>query len=151
MTPKLACLSLLLSASVASAHGPRGEGHDPMPFESPKQGGVIASVVGAKDAKLGPKAPLVYKAELISADDGTVRIYLYDRQMTQLDVSAFDKSAKAMILAGKKKAKKMPFTLSLEEGAFIGKAPKAPSRPFIMEITFREGKRAMLATFENLD
>lgn len=122
-----------------------------MPFESPKQGGVIASVVEAKDAKLGPEVALVYKAKLIRADDGTVRIYLYDSQMTPLDVSAFDKSAKALILAGKKKTKKMPFTLSLEEGAFVGKAPKAPSRPFNMEITLREGKRALLAAFENLD
>jgi len=148
MIAKAACLSLLLLASVASAHD---EGHGPKFVESSKQGGVTASVVDAKDAKLGAKAALVYKAELIRAEDGTVRVYLYDKKMTPLDASTFDKSAKAVLLAGKKKAKQMAFALSLEEGAFIGKAPKAPSKPFNIEITFKEGKRTLLAAFENLD
>lgn len=148
MNLKVACLSLLMLVSVASAHD---EGHGPKLVESSKQGGVLASVVEAKDAKLGPKAAPVYKAELIRSEDGTVRVYLYDKQMARLDISTFDKNAKAVLLVGKKKSKKMPFSLSLEEGAFIGKAPKASSRPFDIEITFKEGKRALLAAFENLD
>lgn len=149
MINKTACLSMLLLASIASAHG---DGDDHMPAESFTPRAVFtASLVEAKDAKLGTKAAVVYKAELIRSDDGTMRVYLYDNQMRSLDISTFDKTAKAKLLGGEKKAKRTSFSMSAEGGAFIGKAPKAPSGPFNIEITFKEGKRALWAAFENLD
>ncbi|MEW5883932.1 MAG: hypothetical protein AB1725_06885 [Armatimonadota bacterium] len=150
MMTRLAVLfAALLAASTSLAHD---EGHGPRLMEEPpKQGGLIASVVDAKDAKLGPEAPLVYKAELIRSDDGTMRLFLYDAKMAPLDGAAFEKKANAIILSGKKKNKKRSFSLSREGGVYSGVAPKAPSRPFNLEVSLKDGKRSLLVAFENLD
>ncbi|MBI4346246.1 MAG: hypothetical protein HY553_05285, partial [Elusimicrobia bacterium] len=71
-------MGLLLAAALASAAYAHDEGHGPKLTDQPPQGGVLTAVVEAKDAKLGPAAALVYKAELVRSDDGTVRVTLYD-------------------------------------------------------------------------
>ena len=66
---KLALL-LLLSASPVLAHD---EGHGPKLSDVAKQGGVVSPVIDAKEHDLGAKAAVVFKAELVRAEDGTVR------------------------------------------------------------------------------
>lgn len=141
-----ACLML---ATPALAHD---EGHGPKLTDTGSYGGVVTAVVAAKDAGLGAKAPLVHKAELVRSEDGTVRVYLYDKDMKPLDVTAFDKSAKANLIAmtaGKETV--LPFTLQLEGNSFIGKAPQAPAKPFNIDVVMKAKNEEFLSAFDNLD
>ncbi len=127
-------------------------GHGPKFEESAQQGGVLAGVIELKDAKLGPEAVLVYKAELVRLEDGTVKVYLYNLSMKPLDLKKFDKTAKAaLVTMAKKKTRTSKFMLELQDGAFVGKAPKAATKPFNLDVVLIEGKRSLLAPFENLD
>lgn len=143
---------LLLAAALSTAGYAHDEGHGPKLTDQPPQGGVLTAVVEAKDAKLGAKAPLVYKAELVRSEDGTVRVTLYDQELKALDVSMFDKKGEATLIVEKKKKTTIKkFPLTLEEGTFIGKAPKPAGKPFNIDVTVTEGKRRLLAAFDNLD
>ncbi len=142
---------VLLLSTMAFAHD---EGHGPKISDSPKQGGVVSGVIESKDASKGAQATLVHKGELARSDDGTVRLYLYDKQMSPLDVTGFSQEAKGVVEFKKKKTKKwtkVPFTLKLEEGVFVGKAPQAESKPFNIDVKVNDGKRELLTAFDNLD
>lgn len=146
------CLGILLAASLSLPAFAHDEGHGPKLTDAGKMGGVVTAVVLAKEAKLGPKATLLYKAELTRSEEGVVRIYLYDKDMNPLDAARFGKSAKAVLESHKKKkTTRTPFTLTLEDGAFTGRAPKASSKPFNIDATFKESKNDLLAAFDNLD
>lgn len=146
--------SILLAASLmlaapAMAHD---DGHGPKLTDTGSYGGVVTAVVEAKDAGLGAKAPLVHKAELVRGEDGTVRVYLYDKDMKPLDIAAFEKSAKANLIsmAGGKETV-LPFDLQLEGNSFIGKAPQAPSKPFNIDVVMKAKDQELLSAFDNLD
>lgn len=146
------CLGILLAAALALPAFAHDEGHGPKTTDAGKMGGVMTAVVLAKEAKLGPKAALVYKAELTRTEDGIVRVYLYGKDMKPLDLARFGKSAKAVLESHKKKKIfKTPFALTLENGAFTGKAPKAATKPFNIDAIFKEGGKELLAAFDNLD
>ena len=142
----IAIVSAILFGLVAYAHD---EGHGPKLTDPAKQGGLVAPVVDAKDAKLGEKAALVHKAELVRSEDGGVKLYLYDTQMNPLKLTSVEKSASAVM--HKKNTKKLPFTLKLEGDAFVGQVPKAAKKPFNIDITVKEGDRKLLVAFDNLD
>lgn len=145
-------IGTLLAASLSLPCFAHDEGHGPKLTDAGRMGGVTTSVVLAKDVKLGAKAAMVYKAELTRSEDGVLRLYIYDKDMKPVDAARFDKTAKAVLLSRKKKKlSRLPFTLSVEEGAFKGKAPKAPKKPFNIEVTLKEGDRELLVAFENLD
>ncbi|MBI4405141.1 MAG: hypothetical protein HY537_13345, partial [Deltaproteobacteria bacterium] len=125
----------VLSGALACAHD---EGHGPKLTDVGKYGGVVSPVVATKEASLGTKAKLVYKAELVRTEDAGVKLYLYDKDMNQLDVSRFTKSAKGVVeIIKKKKTTKTPFELSLVDGAFTGSYPKPSSRPFNIDVTVK--------------
>lgn len=141
-------LTLLLSVNVL-AHD---EGHGPKLTDAPKQGGVVSPVIQASEAKLGSKAQLVYKGELVRSEDGTVRLYLYNSKMEPLPLSTFDKSAKAIVEVEKKKqVLTTPFELKLEGNSFVGKAPLPAVKPFNIDVQLKEGDRKLLVAFDNLD
>ena len=143
---------VLLAASLSLPAFAHDEGHGPKIVDAGKMGGVVTAVVLAKEAKLGPKATLLYKAEITRSEEGVVRIYLYDKDMKPLDPVRFGKSAKAVLESHKKKkTSRTPFVLTLEDGAFTGRAPKAASKPFNIDATFKEGNKELLAAFDNLD
>jgi hypothetical protein len=148
MNIRLAAAALFLSLS-AFAHD---EGHGPKLTDSPKQGGVISPVVKASEAKLGPKAVLIYKAELARLDDGTVRVYVYDQNMNPLPLTGFNKTAKGAVeMEKKKQTTKTPFELTLDGDSFSGKMPTITSRPYNVDVVMQEGDRRLLAAFDNLD
>lgn len=143
---------LLLAAALSTAAHAHDEGHGPKIVDAAPQGGVLTAVVEAKDAKLGPKAALVYKAEIVRSEDGTVRVTFYDRDLKAMDASKFDKKGDAVLIVEKKKkvtTKKFP--LAFEDGSFIGKMPKPAGKPYNIDVTVTEGKRKLLAAFDNLD
>jgi len=145
-------LGILLAASLTLPAFAHDEGHGPKLTDAGKMGGVLTAVVLAKDAKLGPSAPLVYKAELTRADDGTVRVYLYDKDMKPLDVSALPKTADAFLQSQKKKKwTSVPFKLNRTEEGYEGKAPKPSGKPFNIDVKIKEGARELLAAFDGLD
>ncbi len=141
-------MALVLWGTLLLAHD---EGHGPKLTDQPKQGGVISPVVAAKDAKLGPKATMLYKGELVRNEDGSVRVYLYDQQMNALKLETFDKAAKAVVETEGKKAKKQPFDLKLVGDAFVGKAPKPAKKPFNIDVVLIEKGQKLLVAFDNLD
>ena len=143
---------LLLAAALSTAAHAHDEGHGPKLSDQPPQGGVITAVVEAKDAKLGAKAPLVYKAEMVRSEDGIVRVTLYDKELKPLDAAKLAKGADAvLIIIKKKKVIEKPFKLTLDAGTFVGKMPKPASKPYNIDVTVMEGKRKLLAAFDNLD
>jgi hypothetical protein len=145
-------LGVLLAALLSLPAFAHDEGHGPKLTDAGKMGGVVTAVVLVKEAKLGPKAVLLYKAELTRSEDGIVRVYLYDKDMRPLDPARFGRSAKAVLESHKKKkTSRTSFPLTLEDGAFTGRAPKAPGKPFNIDAAFKEGDKELLAAFDNLD
>jgi len=148
---RLLMMPLLLSSLAAFGHD---EGHGPKLDDSPREGGMLAPVVLASEAKLGPKAALVYKAELVRGEDGAVKVFLYDGALKPLMLAGLSPKANAALLTEwKGKATKTNFTLTLDRviWAYVGKAPKAPRKPYNIDVTFSEGKRKLLSAFDNLD
>lgn len=128
------------------------EGHGPKLSDTGKFGGLVSPVVKKAEAKLGPKATLVHKAELARAADGTVRFYLYDTEMKPLSLEKFDKKTAATIGSRVKgKWKQVAFDLEQKDGAFVGKMPKPESKPYSIDVTVKEGGTELLSAFDNLD
>lgn len=143
-------MALIMSFSAtALAHD---EGHGPKLSDAGKFGGLVSPVVKKSEAKLGPKAGLVHKAELARASDGTVRIYLYDVEMKPLNLEKFDKKTTATIGSRVKgNWKQVAFDLEQKNGAFVGKMPKPESKPYSIDVQVMEGGTELLSAFDNLD
>jgi hypothetical protein len=143
---------LTLFTTMSFAHD---EGHGPKASETdvPKQGGTLASVVKLSEAKKGASAELQYKSEFVRSEDGTVRVFVYDKSLAPVDMSKFAKDAKGMIEVMKKGkiAKKLPFSLKLEDGAFVGKAPKSPSKPYNLYVILKSDGLDLLSELSNVD
>ncbi len=149
MKKKYLLVAALLTLSSAIAHD---EGHGPKLTDSPQQGGVVSPVIDAKEASKGAKAAVVHKAELVRSEDGTVRVYFYDKEMKALDLAKVEKTAQGVIEFKKnKKWNKTPFTLNQEEGAFVARAPLPPSKPFNIDVRVKEAGKELLVAFDNLD
>jgi hypothetical protein len=145
-------LAAVLSIALVSAAFAHDEGHGPKLTDSPQQGGVIAPVVLASEAKLGPKAALVYKAELVRLDDGTVQVYLYNQDMKPLSLSNFAETGKANVEVSKRgKMSYTPYPLKREVERFSGKITPPATKPFNIDVTVQEKDRKLLAAFDNLD
>lgn len=146
---KMILAAILMSGLAASAHD---EGHGPKVSDTGKYGGLVAPIVKKSEAKLGAKAALVHKAELVRSSDGTVRLYAYDTAMKPLDVNMLNTKATA-ILARKVKGKWMDteFPLELKDGAFVGKMPKNETKPYNIDVTLKEKDTELLTAFDNLD
>lgn len=128
------------------------EGHGPKLTDAPKQGGVVTSVVLAKEASKGTKADLIYKSELARTSDGTVRVYYYDKTMKQIDLKGFAQKAKAELITSKKgKVNVQKFELEKHGDHYMGKMPKPARRPYNIDVKVKEGEKELLAAFDNLD
>lgn len=128
------------------------EGHGPKLKDTPKQGGIITSVVLAKEASLGTKAALVYKAELVRLSNNSVRLYYYDQAMNLLRPGLLSSNAKAVLITSKKgKIKTQSFELKFIEDHYEGISPKPEKKPYNIDVKVTEGNRELLAAFDNLD
>jgi hypothetical protein len=143
---RLLLLPLLLSSVFAFAHE---GGHEPRFEEVTRERGVVAPVVLASEAALGPKAAEVYTAKLVRAGDGGVKVLLY-----AADLGRLSERAKGVVLTvSEGKTKKIPFGLTLDRGisAYVGRAQLPASKPYTIEVSFSEGKRKLSSAFINLD
>lgn len=145
---KMITLFLALSIS-AFAHD---EGHGPKITDAPKQGGIVAPVVLAKDVGLGTKAPMMHKAEIVRSQDGIIRVYFYDKTMNALKAGTLSATASGNLISGKKgKVSQQKFELQWKEDHFAGKSPKPTRKPYNIDITVKEGGTDLLVAFDNLD
>lgn len=143
---------ITLAMVLATAGYAHDEGHGPKLSDTGKFGGLVSAVVSKSDAKLGAKAPLVHKAELVRAADGSVRVYLYDGEMKPLDMKGFEaKGSASMGRKVKKKWKDTEFALELKDNAFTGKMPKVDARPYNIDVTLKHDGKELLSAFDNLD
>jgi hypothetical protein len=144
-----AVISLMMLGS-AWAHD---EGHGPKVNDQPKQGGMVMPVIDKKEADKGASATMIYKAELVRKENGEAQLFVYDEKMNALPAEKLEKNAKAKIGPMKRnpKWKSEEFTLENKDGAYVGKLPKIKVKPYYIDITLTEGKRALLTAFENLD
>jgi hypothetical protein len=121
-------------------------GHGPMMMEQGEQGGVLSLVIEKG------KQSATYRGELVRSQDGTVRFYLYDVSMLPVKMEEFGPSAKGVVVTKKKgKVGKVSFPLTLQDGAFVGKAPAVAAKPFTIEVVLKQGTLEFLAVFKNLD
>lgn len=141
---------LLLTVSLTSfAHD---EGHGPKLTDTPKQGGIVAPVVLAKEANLGTKALLKHKAEIVRSQNGTVRVYFYDKDMNPLKAGTLGNKASGILISGKRgKKTEQKFDLVWTEDHFEGKAPKPLRKPYNIDMKVMEGTTELLVAFDNLD
>ncbi len=140
------CLTLDNSAR---AHD---EGHGAKTSDAGKYGGLVSGVILKSDASLGETAKLLYKAELVRSNDGTVRVYVYDQNMKSQDSKAFDTKASAIVsVKSKGKWKDTPFELAIKDGVFLGKMPKPASKPYNIEVVLKHDDKELLSAFHNLD
>ena len=128
------------------------EGHGPKLSDTGKYGGLVSAVVAKSDAKMGGKAPLVHKAELVRSSDGSTRVYIYDQNMSPLDLKSFAAKGQASLASKVKgKWKEVTFDLKKEENSFVGKMPKPGSKPYNIDVTVLENGKELLTAFDNLD
>lgn len=150
----LALLGFLAINGLSFAHD---GGHGPKLMDAPKQGGKVAPVIAANEASKGPGASLIYKSELVRGEDGTVTVYLYDKDMNRLptpQLSNFNKAAMATVEHIKKGkiAKSTKFSLELKDGVFTGKLSDAPKTPtFNVDVKMKEGDKDLLVAFDGLE
>ncbi len=146
----LLALTLTLTLGLnAFAHD---EGHGPKLSDAPKNGGLVSSVVLAKDGKLGTKAELKHKAELVRAEDGTLRLYFYDIQMNPLKPGVFAAKAGASLITEKKgKVNVQKFDLTWSADHFEGKMPRPARKPYNIDVKVMEGVTELLVAFDKLD
>lgn len=143
---------LILSLSFALNVFAHDEGHGPKLTDTPKQGGVLTSVVLAKDTSKGPAAELIYKSEIVRSSDGKVSVYLYDKSMNPLKSSSLATTASATLITEKKgKISTQNFTLKFVADHFEGQSPKPQRKPYNIDVKIKEGDRELLAAFDNLD
>ncbi|RYZ51376.1 MAG: hypothetical protein EOP07_21415 [Proteobacteria bacterium] len=140
--------TLLVAAMPALAHD---EGHGPKLTDSGKFGGLVRAVVEKKEANLGPKAKLHYKAELVRSSAGKVQLYVYDSEMKPVDAAAWEKKAKATAYPHKKGSKSQSFDVTFDGKAFVGQMPEGLGKPFDLDFVFSEKGRELLAAFDNQD
>ncbi len=145
---KIYVLFLALSLNVY-AHD---EGHGPKLTDAPKMGGVVASVVLAKEASKGSKAELLYKGELARTSDGSVRIYYYDKDMNKIDLAAFSEKASAEVITSRRgKVETQTFELVKHGDHYMGKMPTPARKPFNIDVKTKSADKELLVAFDNLD
>ncbi len=139
-------LGILLTPLTLFAHD---EGHGPKLTDVGIYGGIVSPVIASKDADKGAHAALLYKAELVRGEDGTIRLYLYDTKMKPLPMESFEKKAKGTFYISKGNSKE--FSLQQEGKGFIGKTSLPTKKPYDLDVVLKDKDRELLTAFGNLD
>ncbi len=125
------------------------EGHGEAPKDPSRFGGQLSNIVDSK--KLTTKNnPSLFKSELIRSEDGTVRFYIFDLKMKDLDLATFSQKIEAKIENHKNKIN-INFELTKEGDHYTGKMPKINKRPFNLFFKLQKEKQELFAGYDNLD
>lgn len=139
---------VLFSLTVFAHEGGHGEVE-----ESGKFGGITSPVVSNAEAGLGSKAKTLYKAELVRAESGKLRMYLFDEKMNLLGLDQFGNEIEAK-LEVKKKGKFTyvgTFKLVKNGNHYIGDLPKIEYKPFNIDFFLTKKEQKLFSGFSNLD
>lgn len=139
-------MSLLLNFSFA-----HDEGHGPAIVDESLYGGKMSAVISTDDIKKGQDAKMLYKAELThDSKKLEVKLYLYNSDMSPLDLSKFTKVLEATQYEKKGKNK---FKLTLDESGkfYKGERPKNKRVPFDIDIKIAQDKSSLFVAFDGLD
>lgn len=147
---KFLLIALCMFSIKAIAHD---EGHGPKVTEDcDKQNGAISAVVLASEAKLGPKAALLYKAKLVRAADGGVTIQVWNKDCSPLKDNQLSTTGEGTLISGKKgKMTFQKFPLTGAKNVFTGTAPKSVTKRYNIDVKVKEGDKELLAAFDDLD
>lgn len=145
-------LLVILSLVGAFAHA-HDEGHGPKLGDQPKFGGKVAAVINKTEIKKGTKAEMLFKAELTKNNQNVVRVYLYDKEMKPVKLDGF-KDASGELQFKDRKTKKWgshEFKFTKKDGAFEGKLPTSPRRPFNIDVSVGSEDKTLFMAFDNLN
>lgn len=138
-------MSMILSFTIVSAFSHDG-GHGPALKDESRNGGKMSAIIDAKEVKLGTKAKLLYKGELVHKSKKLdVEVHIYD-----VDMSKLGKSMEAVLFEGRKSHK---FSLALDESGkfYKGQRPKNKRVPFNIDVRVKKGDQTLFGAFDNLD
>lgn len=148
MTKLVLLISLLFTFNVFAHEG--GHGHVE---EGGKFGGIMSPIVHKKQAGMGDKATVLYKAELVRAESGKLSFYIFDNNMKLVDLKPFAEEMTAN-LEVKKKGKFTyvgEFKLKKNGNHYTGQLPKIEYKPFNIDFYPKLGKQDLFVGFSNLD
>jgi hypothetical protein len=154
---------LMLVATSVPAH--EGDHHGPVTSNRGLFGGVMASVVAAKDVahihgnhdyhtNQHTRSKVLYKSEWVSNAQRVARLYLYDNHMKPIQPEAlgFAKQARAYLEASHQgKVIRLPFVLNLKKKAYIGQIPPTLHKPFHIEALLKIYGKVLITKIHNLD
>lgn len=126
-------------------------GHGPAIADESLHGGKVTGIILEKEAEIGRKATLKYKAELTYESRKTeVKLYLYDQKMQPLDLTKFATEVKAVQI---EKSNERPFKLTLDKSKkyFVGTRPKNKRVPFSIDVFPKLGEDNLFGAFDGLD
>ena len=141
-------LSLLLSFSLFAHEGGHGQIE-----EGGKFGGVMSPILSKVQERMGDKATVLYKAELVRSESGKLSFYIFDNSMNLVDLKEFSPEISAKLEVKKKGKFKYvgDFKLKKNGNHYTGQLPKIDYKPFNIDFYFSIGKQELFAGFSNLD
>jgi hypothetical protein len=145
-----ALLTTLLTLLTLTAHA-HDEGHGPAVKDESIHGGKVTAIILKEDVDKGRGAKMLYKGELVFDSRKTnVKLFLYNEKMEALDLSEFEKEAKAVLI---ERGKEKKFSLMLDKSGkyFSGNRPKNKRVPFNIDVFPKKEEQNLFGAFDNLD
>lgn len=143
-------MSIVLCLSVLNVFA-HDEGHGPALKDESLYGGKISAIINADEVKLGRKAKMLYKGELVhESRKQDVKVYVYDQNMKAIDLKDLAKKIDAVQIERNKEQK---FELTLDESGkfYKGQRPKNKRVPFNIDIRVKKGEQTLFGAFDGLD
>jgi hypothetical protein len=141
-------IMLVCSLTVFGHEGGHGEVE-----ESGKFGGITSPIVSNAEAGLGSKAKTLYKAELVRAESGKLRMYLFNEKMELMNLDSFGKEIEAKLEVKKKGNFTYVGTFKLIKNGshYVGDLPKIEYKPFNIDFFLTMKEQKLFSGFSNLD
>lgn len=140
-------LALLLTLNAFS----HDEGHGPALKDESVHGGKITAIILENEVKLGRKAKMLLKGELVhSARELGVKLYLFSDSMKPIDLKEFSTEVQAVQI---ERNKESTFKLTLDKSGkfYAGIRPKNKRVPFNIDVRMTKSDSKLFGAFDGLD